>query len=96
MPEKPRPRRGLSPGSAARLRSSRPVEPKVPAGEHHAIGAHLAVGLRDGVEQVLGMAVARGQVLAVAHAPAVAVAVQRRAPRSSVRTCAPASTAAVR
>ena len=48
-----------------------------PAREHEAVGAHLAVGLGDRVEQVLGMAAARRQVLAVAHAPAVAVAVQR-------------------
>ena len=75
MPEKPRPRRGLSPGSAARLRSSRPVEPKVAAREHQAVGAHLAVGLGDRVEQALGVACARRHVLAVADAPAVAVAV---------------------
>ena len=42
------------------------------ARQHEAVGAHLAVGPRDRVEQVLGMACSGGQVLAVAHAPAVA------------------------
>ena len=46
LPEKPRPRRGLSPGSAARLRSSRPVEPNVPAASTTRSARDLAVGLR--------------------------------------------------
>ena len=86
LPEKPRPQARAQPGRARRgCAAAAPVDAERPGGEHDAVGAHLALGLRDGVEQVLGMAGARGQVLAVARRAS------RRPRESSARRLAAAA-----